>query len=227
MPQTLAGSRKRKVFTFWEVFLTMTAWGFLALLAGWVLAALGWYLLALVWYRELFVPRAVRDTALAVAILTLWALGIGFCARLWSLYNRRRYYCHNRRRLDLLPLKVPRLSWMEATLIPPCPAVNAPTEVVASRVERPLFVRPHSPASLLSSAALLETEGRITEAAGLLRLLLENSEVPLLVREVASLRLARLLAMLKRERLALFYANLTAHNWRQERHGTREGSRHI
>ncbi|WP_338835934.1 hypothetical protein [Neomoorella thermoacetica] len=169
------------------VVATSLAWAALAGAAAWVAAAVGWVLLARLWRQELFVPDAARATASTLALVVAWALVVFLGFRLWARYNYRRYYLHNKRRLEPVPMSAPRPGWAEA--------VVTAGGVVMKRSRAALLRSRRDPstipaARLLSEAAVLIRENDRRSAAGLLRLALSDPGADPAVRKSAMRLLA-------------------------------------
>ena len=102
-----------RIKLYLQVFFTTIVWGVLITLAGWVIASLGWYLLYLIWKRELLIPSATSETAIALMLTLIWALVVLLGLFIWSKYNYRFYYLHNKRKVSLLEDTTPSLEWSE------------------------------------------------------------------------------------------------------------------
>ena len=175
--------------------LTAAAWAALAAAAAWVAAAVGWVLLARLWRQELFVPRAAWATASTLALVAGWGLAVFVGFRLWARYNYRRYYIHNKRRLEPLPLSAPRPGWAEAVLTPGGTVLKRSRSALIRSKKDP---RGLPAVRLLSEAAVLMREDDARSAAGLLRLALSDPGASPAVRRSAVRLLGACVARLGR-----------------------------
>lgn len=96
--------------------MTLSAWTLLLYGFIWTLVAIGWYLIAHIWIKSLFIPEAVRSTAISMFLTGLWIIAVFLSSILWAKFNYH-HYKQNRRNVMSLKRKFDRINWQEASLI--------------------------------------------------------------------------------------------------------------
>jgi hypothetical protein len=97
--------------------VTLSAWTLLLYGFAWTLIAIGWYLIAHIWIKSLFIPEAVRSTAISMFLTGLWIIAVFLSSVLWAKFNYHHHYKQNRRNILPLKRKFDRINWQEASLI--------------------------------------------------------------------------------------------------------------
>lgn len=169
--------------------LTILVWIILVLSVLWTGVSLVWFLLSKVWFPDLYTPISIRFTVTLFIFLLFWGLAVGILFFFWHRHNKKQQVCLPALSEDVY-LPPPTIPWAEITYFGP---QNQNSHIHRRSFSPDLFIQ-SSPSKMMSFGIHLYHLGYTKEAISIFRLVLDNPDASLLLREVAHYRLIQILA---------------------------------
>lgn len=89
----------KKIFDY---IISIIGWIIITYFITPVIGAIGWIFWSIIIYQNLFVPEAFLGTIKAFLILLLISFLYFLILRLWTIYNYKKYFLKNKRKVILL-----------------------------------------------------------------------------------------------------------------------------
>ena len=194
------------------IILTVITWVIAGVVIGWYILVLFWVIISFGISKNLYIPESVKMTSYSMLAVIAWVFIVFIINIVWTKYNsyllaKKKQAVYSPNHLAYIEKE---MQWAEA-LISKVNSKNILQEV--DRVKENLSVLLYKPTitsfesvtqsqKLLNKSISLMKKGQFINGISYLRLILEDSESSLIIKDIAKVKLSQCLYELGYEELA-------------------------